>query len=229
MVVYKIQCEKDGRFYIGASINSHKRKLEHFNDLRKNKHHNIFLQRAFNKYGEESFSYTVLETFEDEKMMWKREEELLEELSNTYNMMPGGIRGPRMYGKDNPKFGKQITEQQRRLQSEAMSGEKHPQFGKSYYNNGSQQLVLTKQEAEEYLAKGWTKGRIDTKGSKNPMHIYNIDFSGSKNPNAKYLDKLEEIAQLRSKGMSWNQVASHIGAKSSESVRVSFNRFYNKK
>ena len=65
MVVYKIQCEKDGRFYIGASINSHKRKLEHFNDLRKNKHHNIFLQRAFNKYGEESFSYTVLETFED--------------------------------------------------------------------------------------------------------------------------------------------------------------------
>lgn len=229
MVIYRITCEKDGRFYIGASTNPHNRRLEHFNHLRKNKHHNIFLQRAFNKYGEEAFVYEVLESFEDEKLMWKREEELIEALSNTYNMMPGGIRGPRLYGKDNPKFGKPVSEQQRRLQSEAMSGEKHPQFGKSYYNNGSQQLVLTKQEAEEYLVKGWTKGRLDTKGIKNPMHTHNIDFSGDKNPNAKHFRDYETIARLRESKKTWNEIASELGKKSSEALRRSYTTYLKNK
>ena len=229
MVVYIITCEKDGRFYIGASTNPHKRKLEHFNHLRKNKHHNRFLQRAFNKYGEDSFNYTVLEEFQEEELMWKREEELLEGLSNTYNMMPGGIRGPRMYGKDNPKFGKQISEQQRRLQSEAMSGEKHPNFGKSYYNDGGHQLVLAKQEAEEYLAKGWVMGRLDTRGSNNPMHTYSIDFSGDKNPNAKHFGDYEVVARLREDGKTWNQIAVELGKKSAEALRKSYTSYVKNK
>ena len=229
MVIYKIACEKDRRFYIGASTNPHNRRLEHFNHLRKNKHHNIFLQRAFNKYGEESFTYTVLESFEDEEVMWKREEELLEELSNTYNMMPGGIRGPRMYGKDNPKYGKPISEQQRRLQSEAMSGEKHPQFGKSYYSKGDQQVVLTKEEAESYLVNGWTKGRIHTRGANNPMHTHNIDFSGDKNPNAKHFGDYEAIAKLRESKKTWNEIAKELGKISSESLRRSYTAYLTNK
>lgn len=205
MVIYKIQCEKDGRFYIGASINPHSRRLEHFNHLRKNKHHNIFLQRAFNKYGEESFSYTVLETFEDEKMMWKREEELLEELSNTYNMIPGGIRGPRMYGKDNPKFGKQISEQQKRLQSEAMSGEKHPLYGKK------------RPEHSEFLRRN------------NPMHTHNIDFSGEKNPNAKHFADFEAIAKLREDKKTWNEIAIQLNKKSAEALRKSYKGYLKNK
>ena len=198
MVIYKIQCEKDGRFYIGASTSPHKRRLEHFNDLRKNKHHNRFLQRAFNKYGEESFTYTVLEEFEQEDRMWEREEELIEELSNTYNMMPGGIRGPRMYGKDNPKFGKSITEQQRRLQSEAMSGEKHPFYGKK------------RPDHSELLKRN------------NPMHTHSIDFSGDKNPNAKHFNDYEAIARLREDKKTWNEIAAELGKKSAEALRRSY-------
>ena len=198
MVIYKIQCEKDGRFYIGASTNPHKRRLEHFNHLRKGKHHNRFLQRAFSKYGEDSFSYIILEEFEQEDTMWKREEELLEELSNTYNMMPGGIRGPRMYGKDNPKFGKQISEQQRRLQSEAMSGENHPFYGKK------------RPEHSELLKRN------------NPMHTHNIDFSGDKNPNAKHFGDYEAIARLRESKKTWNEIASELGKKSPEALRKSY-------
>lgn len=198
MVIYKIQCEKDGRFYIGASTNPHKRRLEHFNHLRKNKHHNRFLQRAFNKYGESSFSYTILEEFKQEDMMWKREEELLEELSNTYNMMPGGIRGPRMYGSCNPKFGKQISEQQRKLQSEAMSGENHPFYGKK------------RPEHSELLKRN------------NPMHTHNIDFSGDKNPNAKHFGDYEAIAKLREDKKTWNEIADELQKKSPEALRKSY-------
>ncbi|HMS91524.1 MAG TPA: GIY-YIG nuclease family protein [Candidatus Absconditabacterales bacterium] len=225
MVVYKITCEKDGRSYIGATINSHHRRLEHFNHLRKNRHHNIFLQRAFNKYGEESFTYEILERFKDLEKMWNREEELVNTLPNLYNMMPGGIRGPRMYGKDNPKFGKPISEQQRRLQSEAMSGENHPQFGKSYYNNGEQQVVLSKQEVEKYLKQGWKKGRLDTRGQNNPMHTHNIDFSGINNPNVKHYKDFEKIEDLRSKKKTWNEIAKELGKKSPEALRKSYTNF----
>lgn len=205
MVIYKITCEKDRRFYIGASTSPHNRRLEHFNHLRKNKHHNIFLQRAFNKYGEESFTYEVLEIFEDEELMWRKEEELIEALSNTYNMMPGGIRGPRMYGKDNPKYGKIISEQQRRLQSEAMSGENHPYFGKK------------RPEHSELLRKN------------NPMHTYNIDFSGEKNPNAKHFADFEAIAKLREDKKTWNEIAIQLNKKSAEALRKSYKTYLKNK
>lgn len=201
MVVYKIQCEKDRRFYIGASTNPHKRRLEHFNDLRKNKHHNRFLQRAFNKYGEDTFTYTILEEFQQEDLMWKREEEILQELSNTYNMMPGGIRGPRLYGKDNPKYGKPISEQQRRLQSEAMSGEKHHFYGKK------------RPEHSELLKKN------------NPMHTHNIDFSGDKNPNAKHFGDFEVVAKMREDKKTWNEIAMELGKKSAEALRKSYTTY----
>jgi group I intron endonuclease len=201
MVIYKIQCEKDGRFYIGASINPHKRHLEHFNDLRKNRHHNRFLQRAFNKYGEDTFTYSILEEFDQEDLMWKREEEILEELSNTYNMMPGGIRGPRLYGKDNAKYGKPISEQQRRLQSEAMSGEKHPFYGKK------------RPEHSELLRRN------------NPMHTHNIDFSGDKNPNAKHFGDFEVVAKMREDKKTWNEIAMELGKKSAEALRKSYTTY----
>lgn len=205
MVIYKITCEKDRRFYIGASTSPHSRRLEHFNHLRKNKHHNIFLQRAFNKYGEESFTYEVLESFEDEEVMWRREEELIEALSNTYNMMPGGIRGPRLFGEDNPKYGKPISEQQRKLQSEAMSGEKHPFYGKK------------RPEHSELLRRN------------NPMHTHNINFSGDKNPNAKHFGDYEAITRLRESKKTWSEIATELGKKSAEALRRSYTTYLKNK
>lgn len=205
MVIYKITCEKDRRFYIGASTSPHNRRLEHFNHLRKNKHHNIFLQRAFNKYGEESFTYEVMESFKDEELMWRREEELIEALSNTYNMMPGGIRGPRLFGKDNPKYGKPISEQQRKLQSEAMSGEKHPFYGKK------------RPEHSELLRKN------------NPMHTHSIDFSGEKNPNAKHFADYEAITRLREDKKTWNEIATELNKKSAEALRRSYKTYLKNK
>ena len=200
MVVYEIYCEVDGRFYIGATTNYRNRHSEHLNDLRKNKHHNKFLQRAFNKYGEDFFSFRIIKEFENEDEMWKYEEKLIEERSNIYNAMPGGIRGPRLYGEDNPKYGKPITEQQRRLQSEAMSGENHPFWNKKRPSH----TAFMKQN--------------------NPMHTHGIDFSGDKNPNAKHFNKIEQITELRTQQKTWNEIADILQVKSAEYIR----RFYNK-
>lgn len=59
--VYKILCKTNNKFYIGSSKNLDKRWLVHLYNLRKNKHINVYLQRSFNKYGEDSFTFEVLE------------------------------------------------------------------------------------------------------------------------------------------------------------------------
>lgn len=58
------------KIYIGQSNNLKKRKREHFNKLRKDTHENSYLQRAFNKYGEQCFQYEVLveENLSDEEL-----------------------------------------------------------------------------------------------------------------------------------------------------------------
>ena len=46
--------------YIGSSKNIYRRKNEHFRELRKSKHANKHLQGSWNKYGEESFIFSIV-------------------------------------------------------------------------------------------------------------------------------------------------------------------------
>jgi len=57
--IYKITNTVDGKFYIGSSTNIFRRWREHKSRLRMGKHHSRYLQNAWNKYGEELFSFEV--------------------------------------------------------------------------------------------------------------------------------------------------------------------------
>jgi group I intron endonuclease len=59
--IYKITCLVSKRIYIGSANNLYDRKRSHFNALRRNEHGNPYLQRAWNKYGEQAFTFEVLE------------------------------------------------------------------------------------------------------------------------------------------------------------------------
>ena len=59
MGIYKIVNSVNGKTYVGQSQNIKKRVAEHFRLLRNGKHNNPRLQNAFNKYGEDSFVWTV--------------------------------------------------------------------------------------------------------------------------------------------------------------------------
>ena len=59
--IYKITCTANKRIYIGSANNLYRRQYEHFRVLRQNKHHNPHIQRAWNKHGEQSFTFEVLE------------------------------------------------------------------------------------------------------------------------------------------------------------------------
>ena len=55
--IYRILCIPTGKSYIGQTIDINRRKHEYFSALRRNKLENPKLQKAWNKYGEENFSF----------------------------------------------------------------------------------------------------------------------------------------------------------------------------
>lgn len=59
--IYKIENILNGNIYIGQSTNIKNRFKSHKSNLRLNKHCNIHLQYAWNKYGEENFEFSILE------------------------------------------------------------------------------------------------------------------------------------------------------------------------
>ena len=63
--VYKIVNLIDNTTYIGSSVNVWKRFIIHKHLLRHNKHDNVHLQRAWNKFNESDFEFYVVEETEN--------------------------------------------------------------------------------------------------------------------------------------------------------------------
>lgn len=62
--IYTITNKVTGNLYIGESLDIYRRwHDEHIPQLRKNRHYNKELQNDFNKYGEENFSFEILERY----------------------------------------------------------------------------------------------------------------------------------------------------------------------
>jgi group I intron endonuclease len=59
--VYQIRCNTNGKIYIGSAVNLPVRWADHRRNLRQSAHRNKHLQKAWNKYGEENFEFTVLD------------------------------------------------------------------------------------------------------------------------------------------------------------------------
>lgn len=84
--VYKITNTQNNNCYIGSSVNIQKRLYEHKRILNKNKHHSILLQRAWNKYGESSFTFSILEETNIENLL-KLEQYYLDTNKPEYNIL----------------------------------------------------------------------------------------------------------------------------------------------
>lgn len=59
--IYQIRNIANGKRYVGSALRISKRWKEHLRDLRKDAHHSKALQRAWNKYGIDVFSFEVVE------------------------------------------------------------------------------------------------------------------------------------------------------------------------
>lgn len=75
--IYKIVNKKNDNFYIGSAVNLKRRKTRHFSELRNNKHNNKHLQAAWNKYGEESFVFSIVELVSSKEHLYAAEDRWL--------------------------------------------------------------------------------------------------------------------------------------------------------
>lgn len=100
MVAYCLQNKINNKTYVGISSYSfNKRKTGHLSKLRNNKHNNDYLQRSFDKYGEENFEWIILEKgFNDIDELCDAEEFWIDTLQSMsyqhgYNLKFGGYAG----------------------------------------------------------------------------------------------------------------------------------------
>lgn len=85
-IIYQIKNILNDFVYVGSTTNFKKRKQRHLRELKNNKHHSIFLQEAFNKYGEDNFKFDILFEFDNKEDMLSKELSLLQDLTNKYNI-----------------------------------------------------------------------------------------------------------------------------------------------
>lgn len=89
--IYKIECLVNGKVYIGQSINIKQRCGAHFSNLKNNRHDNIRLQRAYNKYGKDNFIFEIIEecntNLDDVEKYWIC---YFDSFNNGFNLTEGG-------------------------------------------------------------------------------------------------------------------------------------------
>lgn len=91
--VYRIVCFHTGKCYVGKTVDVKKRRQTHFRTLKKNTHHNKHLQNAYNKYGEKSLYFEVIENSIKEESIKEREKYWIahfDSFNNGFNLTPGG-------------------------------------------------------------------------------------------------------------------------------------------
>ena len=85
--IYKITNIVNNKFYIGSSVNVRKRIVDHIRRLRSDTHGNPHLQKAWNKYKEEKFSFNVLLYCDKDSLIFYENRAI--EIFNTLNSDKG--------------------------------------------------------------------------------------------------------------------------------------------
>lgn len=68
--IYQIICKTTGKRYIGSTgVSFRKRWTCHLSALRRNKHSSIYLQNAWNKYGESNFLFLIIDIIPKDKCL----------------------------------------------------------------------------------------------------------------------------------------------------------------
>jgi hypothetical protein len=78
--IYQIQNIITSKVYIGSSVNIRGRWNQHLHTLRKGRHHSRHLQNAWDKYGEKSFIFSVIELVVDVSLLVQREQYYLDSI-----------------------------------------------------------------------------------------------------------------------------------------------------
>lgn len=189
--IYKISC--NDKYYIGSSKDINKRWKRHINDLKSNRHVNIHLQRAFDKYGIENFLFEIVEIC-DISLLFIKEQNYLDLNKNGFNIGKSASGGDNLSNNPNrDDIIKRIKETINNNISNMSDKEKSEKWGKignlnpNYDNKWSE---LMKENSSKYQ-----KNNSDNHFKKR-KNTTNLEFYGEKIANEISL-KLSKLASER--------------------------------
>lgn len=174
--IYQIQNQVNGKRYIGSALNIIRRWRQHLSQLRRGRHSNQHLQRAFYSHGQNAFVFSLLEQVEDSLQLILREQYYLDTFLPEYNISPtaGSQLGFRPNAETRAKLsiaqmGKRHSAETRQKMSKAQKGRlfskehrrklSEAQKGKRNHNYGKHPSGETLRKLSEA-----------TKGERNPFY-----------------------------------------------------------
>lgn len=112
--IYTITNTANGHRYVGSAVDMGRRWHQHKSSLLGNSHHSIYLQRAWDKYGESAFKFEILERWEPEFLVGM-EQWWMNMLQPEYNICK--VAGSTL--------GHKHTDEARKNMAAAQTGKKH--------------------------------------------------------------------------------------------------------
>jgi group I intron endonuclease len=183
--IYKIVNNKNDKYYVGSSCNIvEKRWSEHKSNLNHNIHDNDYLQKSWNKHGQESFSFNIIEEVPKDKLLeveQKYLDEAKKERNKSYNLTfiaHGGMAGLSDYSRKkhrqnviqsmaNPDVRRKISEAKK---GKSLACSHRHNISKSL--KGISRLPLTEEHKRKIGEK--SKGRIPSEETRLKMSLMKI-------------------------------------------------------
>lgn len=137
------------KIYIGSADHIYSRWSCHKSQLKKQKHHSAYLQRAVNKYGIENFVFEIIEECEIEILI-EREQYFLDTLNPQYNVNPIA----------DSRRGAKLNEEQRKRNSERQKGSKGYWYGKVGPSKGVKESEEDKKKRRESIISAYRNPEV---------------------------------------------------------------------
>ena len=192
--IYCFENIKDGKKYIGKSIDLRKRILDHINSLRRNSDECAYLQNAWNKHREENFKIYIIEVCSIEEVSEKEIfyiQEFGSKTPNGYNLTNGGD-GTSGYTWNEEKrnaiknvgnhfYGKKHSEETKKKMAESQRGSKNHNYGKIISDEIKNKMSENHADFSGQNHPQW--GKPKSNETKNKIRMSLGDMSGENNPN----------------------------------------------
>ena len=144
--IYHIICKSSGRRYVGSSKSITHRWYAHRSALRNGKHHSKFLQRVFDKHGEDNLYFLVYEICDEKDLIQKENESLVSLVS-----LGMELNGRKLAEIGGTRKGIKCSDEHRSKMSEAQKGK--PRTQKKHVYTEDERKALSEWMKERHRQK----------------------------------------------------------------------------
>lgn len=189
--IYKITNIINKKFYIGSAVDFKRRKTKHLYTLKHDQGVNRILQNAWNKYGENSFMFELIEEVLDKSKLIEREQHYLDALKPVYNTCP---KADSHLGAKYKLKNKRSAEHCKKISINAKARLKDPTRNSMYGKKHSKESIELMRK-NKGPSDGKNNAFYGKKHSKSTLLKMSLAKKGKRSSRAKFSD--DEVRQIR--------------------------------